>query len=227
MDNEAILKEFTGKLDEYTRKAACGRDFILVERLQGWLRSPVGGGGTHADRLLHCVAYSNREHPGVPLTADKFKPGDDCCLLVFCILQRIGRGDLINVFSRKGKVDTSLPISRHDLKTIADDVHDADLLSAFFQQQHRFRPARFDLHSTTDLDDEDMVVPIYQKNHIKTGGTAKLWQIDIPEEFVGQTLRDVSSGSRFNAGSEENPDWVSCPPSHCLKFCDNSIPKLH
>ena len=100
MDKTAILKEFTGKLEEYTRKAACGRDFILVERLLDWLRSPVGEEGTHADRLLHRVAYINRYQPGVPITSDKFKPGPDCCLLVFCILQKLGRGDLIDVFSR-------------------------------------------------------------------------------------------------------------------------------
>ena len=218
MDNEAILNEFTGKLDEYTRKAACGRDFLLVDRLHHWLRSPVGGEGTHAGRLLHRVAYRDRHLPGVPITSDKLKPGDDCCVLVFCILQSIGRGNLINVFSRKGKIDRLLPIPRHDLEAIANDVHDAHLSSAFFELQHRFRPARFDLHGTTDWD-EDMVVPIYRKIPIKAGGTAELWQIDIPEEFVGQNLRDISSGSRFNAGSEENPDWVSCPPTYCLKLC--------
>lgn len=216
MEVEAIRKEFTGKLDEYTRKAACGREFTLIDRLQDWLRSPVGGEGTHADRLLR-VAYDYRNKPGVPMTTDKLKPGDDCCLLVFCILQRIGRGNLIHIFSRKGKVDRLLPIPRAHLEAIANDEHDADLSSAFFELQHRFRPARFDLHGRTDWD-EDIVVPIYQKNAIKAGGTARLWQIDIPEEFVGQTLRDISSGSRFNAGSEEDPDWVSYLPTYCLKI---------
>ena len=211
MNTEAIIKQFTGKLDEYTRKSACGQDFILVEKLQGWLRSPLGEEGTYADRLLHRVAYSKRHLPGVPMTPDNFKPGDECCLLVFCILQSIGRGDLINIFSRKGKIDRLLPISRHDLNALVDDVDDADLLSKFFELQHRFRPAKFDLHVQTDWN-EDMVVPIYRKNLIKEGGTAQLWQIDIPEEFVGQKLRDVSSGSRFNAGSEEDPDWVSHLP---------------
>ena len=102
MDNEAALKEFEGKLDEYTRKAARGRDFILVDRLQDWLRSPPRGEGTHAERLLH-LAYSDRPLPGIPITPDKLRPGDDCCLLVFCILQIVGRGDLIDVFSRKRK----------------------------------------------------------------------------------------------------------------------------
>lgn len=206
-DKEAILAEFTGKLDEYTRKAACGRDFVLVDKLHDWLRSPVGGEGIHADRLLHRVAYSDWHQPGAPITKDKFKPGDDCCLLVFCILQKIGRGNLLHVFSRKGKVDRLLPISRPDLEAIANDENDTDLSSAFFELQHRFRPARFDLHSRADWN-EDTVVPICRRKPIKPGGTAELWQIDIPEEFVGHTLREISSGSRFNeGGSEKNPDW--------------------
>lgn len=223
MDEEAILREFTSKWDQYTRKAACGRDFMLVDRLLDWLRSPVGGEGTHADRLLR-VAYRNRHLPDVPITSDRLKPGDNCCLLVFCILQRIGRGDLINVFLRKVRIDRLLPFPRHDLEAIGNDVHDADLSSAFFELQHRFRPARFDLHATTDWD-EDIVVPMYRKLPIKAGGTAKLWQIDIPEEFVGQTLRDISSGSRFNAGSEEDPDWVSCLPTYCLKIRAFILPR--
>ena len=218
MADESILEQYTSKLDEYTRRAACGRHFVLVNRLQDWLRSPVEGDATYADRLLQC-AYSNRPSPGIPMTSDKLKPGDDCCLLVFCILQKIGRGHLIDVFSRKDKIDRSLPISQKDLKAIADDVNDADLLCKFSKLQHRFRPARFNLHGRIEWD-EDMVVPIYRKYSIKKGGTAQLWQIDIPEEFVGQTLRDVSSGSRFNAGSEEAPDWVSHPSSNCLKSCE-------
>ena len=241
MKKEEIQQEFIDKLDEYTRKAACGRDFILVDRLQNWLRSPVGGEGTYATRLLDRVAYSNRHKPGLPITSEKFKPGDDCCLLVFSILQKLGRGNLIDVFSRKKRVDKLLPISRHDLDTIANDpdtiANDRDhagLSSAFFELQHRFRPASFELYDRNDWG-EDKVVPIYRKNPIKAGGTAKLWQIDVPVEYVGHALRDIYSGSRFNAGSEKDPDWVSFPPinrltprwgSHSLGQ-NSSIPKTH
>ena len=218
MDKEKLQKEFKGKLDEYTREAACGRHFILVDRLQDWLRSPVGGEGTYASRLLHRVAYSDRDKPGVPITTVKFKPGDDCCLLVFSILQQLGRGDLIDLFSKKKKVDKLLPIPRHDLDTIENDGDHPSLSSEFFDKffelQHRFRPASFDLHDRNEWG-EDKVVPIYRKIPIKAGGTAKLWQIDVPEEYVGDTLKDISSGSRFNAGSEEDPDWVSFPPMCC------------
>lgn len=231
MDKEAIQEQFISKLNEYTRKAVCGRDFILVDRLQEWLRSPVGGEGTYADRLLHRVAYSNRHKPGPPITSDKFKPGDDCCLLVFSILQKLGRGHLIDVFSRKKKIDKLLPISREDLNAIENDGRHPGLSSEFFDLQHCFRPASFDLHDSNDWG-EDKVIPIYRKIPIKSGGTAKLWQIDVPEEYVGHALRDIASGSRFNEGSEQDPDWVSFPTIYCdyaliLWGQIDSIPKTH
>ena len=214
MDKEEIQTEFISKLDEYTRKAACGRHFILVDRLQDWLRSPIGGEATYASRLLYRVAYSNRHKPGPPITSDKFSPGDDCCLLVFAILQKLGRGHLIDVFSRKKRVDKLLPIPRDDLDAIENDGHHPGLASEFFELQHSFRPAGFNLRDRNEWD-EDKVVPIYRKVPIKRGGTAELWQIEVPEEYVGHALRDMASGSRFNEGSEQDPDWVSFPPSYC------------
>ena len=217
MDKKEIQEEFIGKLKEHKREAACGRHFILVDRLQDWLRSPIGGKGTYASRLLHRVAYSNWHKPGLPISSDKFKPGDDCCLLVFSILLNLERGDLIDVFSQKKLVDRLLPIPRHELDAIANDGDHSGLSSAFFELQHLFRPASFDLHDR-NIWGEDKVVPIYRKIPIKAGGTAKLWQIDVPEEYVGHALRDISSGSRFNAGSEEDPDWVSFPSTYCPKL---------
>ena len=212
MEHEAILEEFRGKLDEYTRTAVCGRQFVLVEKLQDWLRSPVKDvnhvGVSQAERLLR-VAYSNGQFS--PVTRDVFRSGAGCCLLVFSILQIIGSGSAINVFCRGRKVDHSLPLPRDTLQEVfrAAGIHDQELPNKFFDQQHRFTPARFDLYGGHDWS-EDTVIPIYQRNPIKKGGTAEIYQIDVPEEFVGLNLRDVCAGSRFNAGSDESPDWVSC-----------------
>ena len=92
----------------------------------------------------------------------------------------------------------------------AAGIQDQDKPLEFFKLQHRFKPARFELHKRSNWD-EDVVIPIYHSNPIKEGGTAELYQIDVPEEFVGWKLRDACAGSRFNAGSEESPDWVCCP----------------
>ena len=215
ISDEAILEEFKTKLKYYTRQAECGRSFVLVDSLQGWLNSAVEGQGTHADRLLHNVAYKDRPKPGVPISPEKLKSGDGCCLLVFCILQLLGRGDLLHIFSRKEKVDRLLPLSPHDLLQIfkSGEVEDLTIASQFYDLQHQFRPARFDLHGRTEWD-RDTVVPIYRKNHIKSGATASLWQIDVPEEFVGEKLRDVASGSRFNNNTDDEPDWVRDIAAH-------------
>ena len=222
-DNAAILEEFNTKLKEHTRQAHDGREFVLVDSFQRWLRSPIER-GTHAERLLELVAYGNRKEPGIPITGDNFKPGDQCCLLVFCILQMLDHGSLIELFSRRGKVDRLLPLAPDDLLSIFQGaifqgakVKDQDLVSKFSTIQHRFRPARFELHSSTDWD-ENMVIPIYRMNPIKDGGTASLWQIDVPEDFVGESLRDVCSGSRFNTNTDEKPDWVRKRFARCSKI---------
>ena len=210
MNDQQILAEFKSKLELYTKTAACGRQFVLVEKLREWLRSPCEGMATHAARLLR-VAYEDRPN-FMPIIYDIFEAGDSCCLLVFCILQLIGCGKAIATFCSYQKVDRLLPMRRDTIQEMfrIANIQDKDLPSRFFELQHRFTPARFELHMRYSWD-EDTVLPIYRKNPIKEGGTAHLYQIDIPEEFVGEKLRDVCAGSRFNAALTESPDWVCCP----------------
>lgn len=209
MRHESILEEFRRRLDENTRTAVCGRQFVLVEKLQHWLRSPTDGKVTHAERLVH-VAYRDGSatfSPAAPHII--FRSGDNCCLLVFCILQLVGCGSAIDVFYENHKTDRLLPM-RQD--TIQETFHSAKIQDRnkpieFFKLQYLFKPARFDWQMKNNWD-YNTVIPICQKNSIKEGGTAQIYQIDIPEEFVGESLRDVCAGSRFNAASEESPDWV-------------------
>ena len=216
MDREVINQEFQHKVQECTKKAACGRPFVLVGKLQDWLRSPVEPGvkTTHAERLLD-VAYPSRASRGLrlPISPHQFQPGDDCCLLVFCILQRIGCGAAISQVSEWGNVDKLLPLRRDAVDEMFEkaNIMDIHLRSSFFEQQYLFCPARFDLRRTQKWA-EERVVPICEKNLITSkGGTAKLYQIAVPEEFVGASLRDLCSGSRFDASKkeEDEPEWVS------------------
>ena len=213
MDSHAVLEQFKSKLKEYTRLSACQEEFVLVEKLQAWLRSPLtqSGDDTHADRLLNRVAYSQLDLRSQPIYPDRFRPSSGCCLLVFCILLQIGRGNLIDTFTKKDKVDKALPLKRDDIQSIFEAAKgcDEDLVTQFLEQQYRFCPARFDLHMTREWD-RQVVIPLHSKVPIKEGGTASLWHIDVSEEFVGQSLREVASKSRFDAnrGNTEEPDWV-------------------
>ena len=214
MSRDEILDEFRRKLDLYTQTAVCGRRFVLVEKLQGWLRSPCDGQTTYADRLLR-VTYQDRSgHDFQPVTSDIFKPGESCCLLVFCILHLVGHRKAIQAFSLHQKVDRQLPMGRETIEKMCRDadIRDEDIPSKFFQVQHRFTPAKFELRQGKKWE-RDTVIPIYQKNPIKEGGTAQLYQIDIPEEFVDEKLRHVCAGSRFNAASTESPEWVCLQPA--------------
>lgn len=214
MNHEPISEEFKSILHQNTRTAISGQPFVLVEKLQHWLRSPVDRSVTHAERLVR-VAYKDRPTTFSPITAPHiiFDPGDSCCLLVFCILELIGCGSAVDTFHEHQKTDRLLPMRLDTIQQTfrSAKIQDSNKASEFFKLQHRFKPARFEWQMKKKWD-SDTVIPICQKNLIKKGGTAQIYQIDIPEEFVDQSLRHYCAGSRFNAASEESPEWVCCRP---------------
>lgn len=213
-DYTAILKEFTNKLEECTRTAVCGRRFVLVGKFQEWLRSQATPAATHINLQVN-AAYRNRSRPNLPISFNIFDATRDCCLLIFCILHMIGRGDLIHAFTEEGKVDKKLPLSPTDVESILKKENASSLAAEFTEKQHRFCPARFDFQRAANWN-EDVVIPICSKNRINEGGTAHLWQIEVPEEFVEEDLRKQSSTSRFNAAtSGSDPDWVRMPLQLC------------
>ncbi|KAL9609992.1 MAG: hypothetical protein Q9167_005265 [Letrouitia subvulpina] len=119
----------------------------------------------------------------------------------------ISRGDLINAFTEEGKVDRHLPLSSADVESILKKENASSLTAEFTEKQHRFCPARFNFQRPANWN-KDVVIPICSKAPINKGGTAHLWQIDVPEEFVEEDLRKESSTSRFNAApSGSDPDW--------------------
>lgn len=221
MSHESILGEFRRILDQHTRTATCGRQYVLVEKLQHWLRSRIDGNVTHVERLAH-VAYKDTQF--LPIETHIFNPGDNCCLLVFCILQLIGCGNAIDAFYEHQKTDRLLPMRRDTIQEAFEsaNIPDRTKTSEFFKLQHHFKPARFCWHMKNNWDN-NRVIPICEKNFLKKGGTAQIYQIAIPEEYVDETLRRVCAGYRFNAASEESPDWVRCRPTpstlaSCMSF---------
>ncbi|KAL9581438.1 MAG: hypothetical protein Q9212_003902 [Teloschistes hypoglaucus] len=206
-DHENNLLEFKTRLSECTRTAVCGRSFVLLEKFQQWLRGDATSTNTHLSLQLN-AAYRHRAAPGLPIPDHIFEASTSCCLLIFCILQTIGRGELIHVFVEERKRDSQLPLPPDDVAEILRPHGASHLASAFAEQQHRFCPATFE-HRMPAKWPKDSVIPICNKTPINEGGTAHLWLIDVPEEFVGEGLRKESSRSRFNVNARTNkaPDW--------------------
>ena len=204
-----IHREFQRKLEECPHTAACGRPFVPVGRLQDWFRSSCRPGVTHIDQY-EIAAYRIWRTPNLPTSPDTFEEGPECCLLVFCILLMINRGELIHHFKEESKVDQRLPFSLEEVSVVLNNagVSNADsLYRDFDDKQHRFCSPKFYYRGNKHWN-EDVVIPICSKMPINEGETAKLWHIDVPEEFVNGTLKQKSKSSRFNAGSDAKPDLV-------------------
>ena len=206
LDHDAVLRRFRQKLEECTKVAVCNRPYVLVEKLQEWLRSPAPPATTtQAGCLLH-AAYRNRRQPGLPITLSDFVPSRDCCLLVFGILLAIDCGERLHRITESDKVDSDLPLRWETVQDIFSDSEQQAL--SFFQMQWRFCPHKFDLYKSKTLR-KGRVVPVCWKEPIKEGGTAHLWHIAVPEEFVMPSLRKAVSDSRVPAGppGSETEEW--------------------
>ncbi|KAL8732449.1 MAG: hypothetical protein Q9181_003945 [Wetmoreana brouardii] len=119
----------------------------------------------------------------------------------------IEHGDLINAFTVENKSDWQLPLSPDDVERIFQTARASHLAPKFIEKQYRFCPAKFGYQRSANWN-KDYVIPICRKSPINEGGTAHLWLIDVPEEFVEEGLRTESISSRFNAAhSDSEPDW--------------------
>ena len=213
LDHDASVRDFNAKLQSYTREAVCGRPYVLVAKLTQWLRSKVDSpaGTTQVTRLLF-AAYRESHSPGLPITPETCSVKDSSCLLVFSILLVIGRGNLIDTFHRHDIVDTHLPIPQYTLRERLHKVCHVDQLAESFNEvQWRFCPAKFELHVGYTYPIHK-IIPICRKCEINDKGrNAKLWQIEIQEEFIGPQLKEAVSNSKYNVGPSLNePDWVCC-----------------
>ncbi|KAL8962851.1 MAG: hypothetical protein Q9193_000811 [Seirophora villosa] len=212
-DPDNDLRELKVKVESLTMEAVCQRSYVLVAELLQWLRSEVhpGNSTTQAGRLL-VAAYGGNSI--LPSSTIRLLDKDNCCLLIFSILVLLGKGELVDRFQRvdtTGILDKHLPIDHQQLreKFRAAQIPDADQLAAEFdKKQWMFCPAKFELHSGQEHR-EPKILPICKKEEInKKGGIARVYQIEVKEEFVGDTLRRAVAFSRYNCGpSEEEPDW--------------------
>ena len=213
-EHNAAISDFTNKLREYTTKGVCGRPFVFVERLIQWLKSDGGAGGSQASRLL-AAAYPKADPTFLPITTEQLCDRAEGCLLIFSILLQLDWGDLIDEFWRREKVDKNLPIDlnwlRNTFKELRLPKFDADELAFRFDYfQWKYCPARFDLNKGWTFIPK-RIIPICRRVEInQKGGTAQLWEIEVPEEFVGKKLREVVKESRYDHEGGNGPVSQTC-----------------
>ena len=197
---------FSSKLESFTARNVSGQRYINTSLLKDWLLGKHTSQATYLDLLLD-FAYS--ECIIVPVEARQLSGPGKSLLLVFSMLLELGRGDLIHYFLRSGLTDSKLPFPMTSLKqakTSGDRSETDDLTRQIFERQWAYCPLIFDLGMGVDLP-SSTVIPIQQRQQINSkGGTASIWQIVVPEEFVGDALRQEAASAKFksvsnNAGS--------------------------
>jgi hypothetical protein len=209
-EHDAALLEFKAALAKNTKKAACGRHYVLVTKLRNWMKSTIDPADdrTQAGRLL-AVAYRRRDKPDLPITLEQLSDGEDRCLLVFCILLELGWGALIDEFFRRDKVDKHLPISLLSLQEMVLTMHiysPNTLADDFDKLQWKYCPARIELNMGRDFH-KNRILPFCKREEINNkGATAQLWQIEVPEEFVGPKLRAVRAAVKDAKYDDPNDD---------------------
>lgn len=210
--NEALMADFRAQIKECEIHAYCKRPFLRVEKLRKWLKAHVGS-------LLEAT-YQQWHSPELPITAEELCEKHSG-LLLFSILLELGRGKYVHVFGPK-EVTNNLPIAvetlEHALRaTPESDIPKADkesLCKDFNRIQWRYCPPKLRLRWGADYE-ANHVVPILRKEPINTkGGTAKVWQIEVLEDFIEQDLALIVSESKFDRKDDDPSDnlgWVKFP----------------
>jgi hypothetical protein len=128
--------------------------------------------------------------------------------IVFSILLSIRRPDVVKDFQDANIVDKELPLSFEEVsrrvkghavngRRNLSDAQRTQLAKMFEEAQWRFRPHIFKVDDDTSLPFE-CILPILDKRPIlnngektKQGGTARVYQLMIPEEFLDIGIRNA------------------------------------
>ena len=189
------FSDFRAQLGQCTQTAVCGRNFVRITKLKEWLQSdsPIPG-KSHLELLL----------PKDPVSPQPLVTGDMLiarnALVTFSILLQLEHTEHIEIFLDAGFVDARLPINLSELRTDLQEAQIADaenVSRSFAREQWRFCPAVFELDAMERYRQE-RILPIVRHSIINNkGGTAKLWKIEVLEEFVGESLRPLVARSKF------------------------------
>jgi hypothetical protein len=201
---EPTINGFKEWINLHTVKAVSGKAFVATESLRHWLQSETGGGDaakTIFDSLLKAPLPTTPDDESKSLA---FSNSD----LLLCILLQLDKGHHFPDLRKLGISNQSLPISKQDLHTLAKVLEENETSFAvdFFEAQWLFCSVVFELEGCYEVYTETPI-PIYSQNLIAEGRTAKVYEVAIPEEFVGPNLRSVASAARYK-DPDISDDWV-------------------
>lgn len=186
-----------------------GRRFILTRRFKSWLNSIADDVGcqTVLERLFFNTFGTN--NVSGPLATP---PWQSDSVLVFCILLQLGVAHHLQDLSTAGISDSVLPLEKHDLRALFKslEILNQKLADEFFETQWKFCAATLELDQDHEWPPE-MIFPICAQNLIAVGRTAEVFEVAIPEDFVGKNLSQAFPNCRH-----EDPDicpgWVRSIP---------------
>lgn len=201
-ESKSALAEFHQALKDSTLEAFDGRHFVRVSKLKTWLKGSRENAKTTRIQELLREAYADR--PGfLPVTADKLcRDG----LLVFSILLEIKCGHLISDFLTRHFDDHKLPFKLADLRADfgIDKAPNSDVTfgvepELFDNVQWKYCAPSFH-YEDNHLLSQQYILPFCKRKTINLkGGTAHLWEVEVPAEFVGESLRSQVKDSSYES----------------------------
>lgn len=206
METPLQILIFNEQIQKNSAYSVSGRSFVLTKRLKLWLNSiadtlePL----TMLEILFNTVVVNEASGNGIT------PPWQSDSVLIFCILIQLGVGNRLQEFVTNGISDKSLPFQEQDLHSLAKDLgHVGETFaSKFFVMQWQYLPATLDLDRVYEWPQEK-VIPICYQNLIAEGRTAKVYEVAIPEDFIGPNLAHAFPRCRryLDSDSSINPGW--------------------
>lgn len=199
-----IYSSFLSMLKKCAMHNAIGQVWINTRLLKKWMLEKAGQQATNL-KLLIDFAYSEITNTSIDL--DELTNSINDSLIVFSLLLEHKHGFLMHKFHDHGLNDSRLPFDKNILgelliKSVSETHWDASLDSQILSTQWKYCPVIFDLDMALELPD-GAVLPVVQRQRINDkGATAQLWEVSIPEDFVGSKLRQAASSARFSSVSD-------------------------
>lgn len=196
-----LVAEFRSKLKESTLTSALdGRSFVRSSLVAEWLTSHSATPTIHDTTPMRRMddIYSAL-HPGRKSLPSSLVQNAGVQVKLFCILFTIGCLETLDVFWSYTLLDRDLPLSLEKLQVVANTdscKYFESFANKFYRAQWPFCPATFDLFQAKTLESEH-VLPLSRMKMIGAGGTARVYQIAVPEEFLGPHFVDRLSFARF------------------------------